>query len=235
MANYIYITLDTAAPGGVAAEAKGGGDTASRIIPISISCSDQDKTGYEMKIWGTAEAINEEDANWEPFSETKTVTLADGDGLKTIYVKVRDDVYNESPEASCTVTLFTNVPSVSVSASLSKISKIPGKDTTVITCVPDDDVTAFKMVAADSADALYNDKSNISICTAGGSFFKTDDFPEITASGSLEYHGEETVCAAGNSIIFTLKAEDIENASPGDGAKLLKVFVKSAHSGKWSE
>lgn len=235
MPNYTYITLDTKAPENVGIIANGGADTTVKNIPVSISCSDDDKTGYEMKIWGTQEALNEEDALWEPFLETKTVTLTNGDGVKTIYLKVRDDVYNESSEASCTVTLFTKVPSISISASLSKVSKMPGKDTTVISCVPDDDISAFKIVAVNNVNASYDEKENISIGTRGGSGFTTDDYPSLANGESLEYQGAQTICTKGNSIIFTLKSEDLEEASSGDGVKLLKVFVKSAHSGKWSE
>ena len=79
-----------------------------------ISVTDAATTGYQMKIWGTKAAAKEADASWETFAAEKAITLPDGDGLKTIYVKVRDDVGNESTAASDSITLNTSIPAVTI-------------------------------------------------------------------------------------------------------------------------
>ena len=37
-----------------------------------------------------------------------------------------------------------------------------------------------------------------------------------------------------HGIIFNIYADDINSVSPGDGIKIIKVFVRSAETGKWS-
>ena len=97
MASYFRLTLDTTAPSGVGLTINNGAVyTTSAQVTLAISCSDADKTGYQMKIWGIDGAASEATATWETYSATKTVTLTSGDGNKTVYVKIRDDVYNES-------------------------------------------------------------------------------------------------------------------------------------------
>lgn len=92
MANYFNLTLDTTAPSGVSLSINSGAEyTTSASVSLAIACSDTDKTGYQMKIWGIAGKATENDATWETFASSKTVDLPTGDGLKTVYVKIRDD------------------------------------------------------------------------------------------------------------------------------------------------
>ena len=53
------------------------------------------------------------DATWQPYNAIKTVALAGADGIKVIYVRVRDGVGNVSGQAQATVTLDRVAPSVS--------------------------------------------------------------------------------------------------------------------------
>ena len=56
---------------------------------------------------------NENETNygqWEAIASTKTWTLSDGTGVKTVYVKFRDAVGNESPPYSATIYVETTQP-----------------------------------------------------------------------------------------------------------------------------
>ena len=66
-----------------------------------------------MKIWGIDDVAEEASASWETFATSKSVNLTSGDGLKTVHIKVRDDVGNESAEVTDDITLNTTVPAVS--------------------------------------------------------------------------------------------------------------------------
>ena len=106
MASFFNLTLDTLAPAGLSIILNDGAQYAtSANVTAKISVSDEVTTGYQMKIWGTKTAETEEAASWETFAAEKAITLPDGDGLKTIYCKVRDDVGNESAAVSDTITL----------------------------------------------------------------------------------------------------------------------------------
>ena len=116
MASYIFLTLDTTAPGSLTlAVGQGQAQVSVSAQTLHIGCGDTDKTGYQMKIWGDiTAAATEAAASWESYAAEKQVVLSSGDGLKTIYVKVRDDVYNESAQVSASVALNTAVPTVTV-------------------------------------------------------------------------------------------------------------------------
>ena len=217
MANYFNLTLDTTAPSEVTLAINSGAEyTTSTSVSLAIACSDTDKTGYMMKIWGIDGKLTENDATWETFASSKTVTLPSGDGLKTVYVKIRDDVYNESTSVSASITLNTAVPGVSITGpDVSRISKTSPKDVCSFSFMSDTAFTEYKVKVVSSINALHD--SGVLIGTTGGS---------TNMSGSGTY-------GADTAINCTIKGSDLETASAGDGEKIVKVFVKTA-VGIWS-
>ena len=115
MASYFNLTLDTTAPSGLTLQINDGALYAtSTAVKLTIGVSDEQTTGYQMKIWGIDGVAEEESASWETFATSKSVNLTSGDGLKTVHIKVRDDVGNESAEVTDDITLNTTVPVVTV-------------------------------------------------------------------------------------------------------------------------
>ena len=233
MANYINLTLDTAAPGGVSVLINSGeAKTSSTAVTLAISCSDSDTTDYQMKIWGISGAEMEDSASWESFSASKSVTLPTGDGVKTVYVKVRDDVWNESAAASDTISLYTSVPTVSVNyISGAKFSLVSGKDSVYGEFSYDEDISAVKLMLVQDANASHDNASNISIPTANGSCMTDVNTSSPYSCDTLEY---EIDVESAYPMEFTINAADINAVSPGDGVKIVKAFVRSAASGNWS-
>ena len=93
MASFFNLILDTLAPSGLTLLLNNGATYAtSSTVTASIAVEDATTTGYQMKIWGTKAAETEEKASWETFAASKSLVLPAGDGLKTVHIKVRDDV-----------------------------------------------------------------------------------------------------------------------------------------------
>lgn len=217
MANYFNLTLDTTAPSGVTLSINGGAEyTTSTSVTLSIGCSDSDTTVYQMKIWGIVGATTEEDASWETFADSKAVTLTSGDGQKTVYVKIRDDVYNESSSVSDTITLNTTVPQVTITGpDVTRISKKAGKNVCTFSFSSDTAFTEYKVKVVPSINSLNDAGTTIG-----------------TTNGSENMSGTGTFTAS-TSTTCKINGSDLDAASSGDGQKIIKVFVKTA-AGLWS-
>ena len=216
MASFFNLTLDTLAPSGLAVTLNDGATyTTSTAVTLKLSVTDSDTTGYQIKVWGTSAASSETEASWETFVTTKSITLPTGDGLRTVYVKVRDDVGNESTAVSDSITLDTAVPAISVTGpDKSKISKITGYNSVEFAFVSDVDFVEYKVCVVPSSTSLQSAGTTIP-----------------TTNGSTNTSG--TTGTANTAINVTIKGADLEAASSGDGVKVVKVFVKNA-AGTWS-
>jgi hypothetical protein len=217
MASYFNLVLDTLAPQGLTVKLNNGSQyTTSKNVTLSISVSDTSTSGYQMKVWGIDGASSEDSASWETFASTKSIALATGDGLKTVYVKVRDDVCNETAAASATITLDTSVPAVTIiGPDVSRISKTAPKNVATFSFTSDVDFVEYKIKVVPSQSSL-NDAGTL-IGTANGS-------ANMKGTGTFKKN---------NAISCKIYGKDLEMASSGDGEKIIKVFVKNAH-GTWS-
>lgn len=169
-----------------------------------------------MKVWGIDGASSEDSASWETFASTKSIALSTGDGLKTVYVKVRDDVCNETAAISATITLDTSVPAVTIiGPDVSRISKTAPKNVATFSFTSDVAFTEYKIKVVPSKSSLHD--AGTLIGTVNGS-------TNMNATGSFK---------ASTAISCKIYGKDLEIASSGDGEKIIKVFVKNAH-GTWS-
>ncbi len=217
MASYFNLTLDTLAPQGLTIKLNNGSQyTTNKTVQLAVNVTDESADGYQMKVWGINGVANESDATWETLANIKNVTLSTGDGLKTVYVKVRDDVYNETVAASATITLDTSVPAVTIiGPDVSKISKTSPKDVATFSFTSNTAFTEYKIKVVPSNSSLHD--AGVQIGTANGS-------TNMAATGTFK---------ASTAISCKIYGKDLEAASSGDGEKIIKVFVKNAH-GTWS-
>lgn len=212
------MTLDTLAPADLTATLNDGAAyTTSATVTLKLTLTDEATTGYQMKIWGIQGVTDEGSASWETYTASKSITLETGDGMKTVHVKVRDDVGNESAEATDTITLNTKVPVVTVTGpDKVKISKIATFNESKFTFTCDVAFAEYKVcVVSKSADTQ---ESGTSI---------------PTTAGSVNTSGSEGNYEASTPISVTINGTDLESASGGDGVKIIKVFTKTA-AGIWS-
>lgn len=217
MASYFNLVLDTLAPQGLTVKLNNGSQyTTSKNVTLSISVSDTATSGYQMKVWGIDGASSEDSASWETFAATKSIALPTGDGLKTVYVKVRDDVCNETAATSATITLDTSVPAVTIiGPDVSRISKTAPKNVATFSFTSDVAFTEYKIKVVPSKSSLHD--AGTLIGTVNGS-------TNMNATGTFK---------ASTAISCKIYGKDLEMASSGDGEKIIKVFVKNAH-GTWS-
>ena len=231
MPNYFNLTLDTTGPSNAGISLAGGAQFASQqLIDATISTSDSTTTGYQMKLWGnidlawaktnglvgsSATTVDETSALWITFATTKQIMLSSGEGEKTVYAKIRDDVYNPSAQASDSIVLDTTRPVVTITGpDVNKISKQTGKNVSSFSFTSDSDYTAYKVKVVSSTGAANDTGTQIP-----------------TTNGSTNMSGGAGT--AGAPIECTINGADLELASAGDGTKIVKVFVQDL-AGNWS-
>lgn len=218
MASFFNLILDTTAPAGVTLSLNDDARyTTSASITAKIGCSDEDTTGYQLKVWGgVAGAATEAEAAWVNFSATKAIDLSTGDGKKTVSLKVRDDVGNESAIVTKEIILDTAVPVVTITGpDKSKISKVETFNVAAISFTCDVDFVEYKVKVVPTTASLQD--AGVVIGTANGS-------TNMSATGEF---------ADAEPINCTINGADLEAASAGDGEKVIKVFVRNA-AGTWS-
>lgn len=224
MPNYFNLTLDTTGPANPSISIESGAQYATQqLVSCGIGTSDGDTTGYQMKIWGDVDTsydadvqATEVESNWITFQSSKQVKLATGDGSKTIYARIRDDVHNESGQASDNINLDTTRPVITISGpDVSKISKVAGKDASAFSFQVNSAFVEYKVKVVSSTGAAHD--TGVLIPTTAGS-------TNMSATGSF---------AADTPIECTIKGADLETASAGDGVKIIKVFAKD-DAGNWS-
>lgn len=223
MANFINIILDTTAPSNPYVNINGGATFSnSQLVSIAIGTTDEDTTGYQMKIWGNVDGAYDSNiqategaSTWISFTDSKQIKLSSGDGNKQVSVRIRDDVYNESSVAQDNISLNTAIPTVNVGTpDKYKISKKEQKNIVSFTFSSPEQFEEYKVKVVTSTGAV--ESSGVAIATLNGS---------SNVAGNA---GAYT-----NPITVTISGQDLELASSGDGSKIIKVFVKNS-AGTWS-
>lgn len=224
MANYFTLFLDTTAPSNASLSLEGGAQYAvQQLINATIGTTDGTTTGYQMKIWGDVDTTfdtnikdSESESTWITFAKTKQIKLSNGDGNKTVSVKIRDDVHNESAIVSDSILLDMTKPVVTVTnPDVGKISKVNGKNVASFSFTVDSEFTEYKVKVVSSSGASHD--TGVVIPTTAGS---------TNMSGEGEF-------AKNTPIDCQVFGTDLESASSGDGAKQIKLFVKDL-AGNWS-
>jgi hypothetical protein len=216
MASYFQLTLDTTAPSG------GSITLPSRSSSVNVTATLSATGATYMKLYGDicatagGSAISESDASWVAYSASAAIILTSTDGTKNVYAKFKDDVGNESTAASASIILDTTVPVVTiVGPDVATISKVAGYNVSAFSFSADEGFVEWSVRVVPSASSLH---------TAG------TEIP--TTGGSTNMHGT-TATSADTAVNCTIYGADLETASSGDGAKIIKVFVKDS-TGNWS-
>ena len=226
MANYINVTLDTTAPATPTIVLDGGATYATDdLVDCTIGTVDGVTTGYQIKIWGavdTAYDVNiqgtEGASTWIAFSPTKQIRISTGQGQKTIYLKIRDDVNNESSIVNDSITYDTTRPVITVtSPDVTRISKVTGKNVVNFSFTSDVPFNQYIVKAVNSTGASYDLGTTIPV-----------------TNGSVNTTGTGTFDTTTTPITVTINGTDLELASGGDGLKIIKVFVRSTTTNLWS-
>lgn len=214
MASYFNLTLDTLAPSITAFSINSGAAvTTSRNVTLNITAPE----AASMKIWGIDGVASEAAASWETFASTKSVTLTSGDGTKTVYIKVRDSVYNESAASNDTITLSTAIPTITITGpDVSVISEQSGKNISTFSFTSSMALKAWKVKLVPANSSAHD--AGTQIPSTGGSTNMTG-----------------TTKAANTSVECKIYGADLSSAAGGtDGTYIIKVFGQASANDLWS-
>lgn len=214
MASYFNLTLDTLAPTISAFTINSGASvTTSQTVTLTITSAD----AAAMKIWGINGVASESAASWETFASSKQVTLTSGDGTKTVYIKVRDSVYNESASTSATITLSTAIPTITITGpDVSIISEQDGKNVATFSFSSSMALKAWKVKLVPSNSSAHD--AGTQIGTANGSTNMTGTTLTANTAKECKIYGSDLSVAAGGA----------------DGTYIIKVFGQASANDLWS-
>lgn len=223
MSNNFVLILDTTGPANPSVSIEGGATFATnQLVNLTIGTTDNPTTGYQMRIWGNVDTAHntniqatEGASQWITYQTSFQVRLSNTDGTKTVTLKIRDDVHNESSQVSDSIILDSTLPVVTITGpDVFKISKITGKNQCSFSFVVDTNCQAYKVKVVSSTGSAHTTGAQIGI--ANGSTFM---------SGA-------TVNAA-TPVNCIINGADLEIASAGDSSKIIKVFAQDM-AGNWS-
>lgn len=149
----------------------GASATNSPTVTLNLSATDA-TTIVSQAMISNDPGFN--DAQWESFSNTRSWTFSTGDGTKTVYVKFKDLVGNETPAVSASIILdtgmpilpsisiqegeFTNNPTIHLSlsasgATLMKLSENP--EFTGVSSIPFTSETSWNLTSINGSKTIY--------------------------------------------------------------------------------
>ncbi len=94
---------DTQPPVGTVAINGGAATTASRQVTLTLAASDDSGAVAEMRLCNEGSGLGD----WEPYAASRTWTLTEGDGRKTVTAEFRDEARNVSAAATASIQLAT--------------------------------------------------------------------------------------------------------------------------------
>jgi hypothetical protein len=201
--------------------------TADQVVEAQLVCEQSPAQLLgEYKLWGDVDLNalgsvqdTEGGSSWATYSDPPLVAvrLSNGTGVKHLYGRLRDDLHNQTPVLAAQVLFDASYPAVRVQTlpDRTRLSQQVGFRSSTFAWVSNVAFVeyAVRVVASPASGAL------------SGS-------PLSTAAGSIGVAGAGTF-PADTPITTTVDAADLVSASPGDGPKTIKVFVRDS-AGRWS-
>jgi hypothetical protein len=226
MASFFKLVLDTTAPLNPVFQIEGGLPiTGDRLVEIMLKVDDETVTGYQFKIWGDVDPTfsadiqpEEEDSNWinlETAEHLLNAELSEGDGAKTLFCQIRDDVWNYTEVLEASIELDTSIATITITSgpSVPKISLDPAKTTATATFKANEDLVAWEVRVVPNSGSTHEDGEVVG--SGGGS---------TGAGGELEAETNEEL---------VLKGTDLVGAGMVEGDNVIKVFGQNK-AGNWS-
>lgn len=224
MAASFVLVLDTAPPASPTMVINGGADiTGDPVVLVALSTASDDVR--EMKVWGdvdpTADGLfqpTEDTSAWTLWAPSVAIRLSSGTGRKYLYARLKDDVCNETPAFTDWINFDSASPVVSISnpPDHTRLSVQPGPcGTSVFSWVCNQPFDAYQIRVVPAVS------SPVDTGVALGS-----------AAGSVAVANSGVAFPARTPIVTSIKGLDLQTASPGDGTKIVKIYVHA--SGAWS-
>lgn len=200
--------------------------SSDQVVMVRLTCSVSPATlAGEYEIWGDVDPTafgsiqtTEGASSWSTYSDPLiSIKVSAGTGAKSVYARLRDDLRNPTAVLATQVYYDPSYPEVRIVAlpDRTHLSAQAGYRTCSFTWAPSVDVVQYQARAVPSLSSSH----------LGGS-------PVGTAHGSSGVMGFGTFLA-GVPVSTSVDSGDLATATPGDGVKVLKVFVKDL-AGRWS-
>jgi len=228
MANYFNLELDTTGPSNPSIIVDSGAQYTTDVagyVNVAVSTGDAVTTNYQMKLWGDVDPTEnvdiqplEANAGWITFVASRQVKVSSGDGGKTINLRIRDDVHNESSTTSDDIIKDSTKPEVTIA----------GPDVNIISKKVSKNTSSFTFSSTNSGFEEYKVKA---VGTTGSAEDTGTLIP--TTNGSTNTSGNVGGYLMDDPISVSINGSDLELASSGDGIKIIKVFIKD-DAGNWS-
>src|SRR3990172_852261 len=110
--DFTFSTLappDTTPPTGTITINNNAAYATTTSVTLTLTCSDTESSCTEMRLSNNGTTWNA----WETYAATKSWVLTSGDGMKTVYVKYKDNASNISSDFTDTITLDSTSPTIS--------------------------------------------------------------------------------------------------------------------------
>lgn len=228
MSASFLLTLDTQPPADPTLVINGGAPfTGQTEVLVTLSTADYQAGHRDVKsvrLWGDVDPsadpsvqVAERDSAWQDFRENVVVRLSPGPGRKYIKARLVDDVCNETVEFCGFIDLDIALPVVEITTAVdrSRISKVAPCNTSLFVWQAHSDFVAFEVRVVPSVASPHT--AGVRIPTMSGS---------SGTQGVGAFSGR-------TPMVTTVNGADLEAASPGDGAKHVKVFIRD-REGRWS-
>lgn len=211
------ITLDTTPPAVPTLRiADGASRTADQVVAVQIGTGSADVD--LARVWGDVDPAAdpriqpaEVDSAWMAYDPAPfAVQLSAGTGRKRLYARLADDVGNATATLTAFVDFDASLPRVTVTEPVTRarLSLVSGYDATSFGWQSSVSFTRYEVRLVPTVHAPH---------TAG---------PLLEAA--------EGTYPATTTRTTTLTAAQIRAAAPGDGPRIVKVFVRAEGSGTWS-
>lgn len=200
--------------------------SSDQVVQVRLTCAATPvELAGEYKLWGSVDPAafgaiqaTEGASSWVTYSDPLvSIRLSAGAGTKSLYARLRDDLRNSTPVLATQVYYDPTYPEVRVVGlpDRTHLSRQAGYRLCSFSWAPSVDVVQYQVRAVPSLSSPH---------LAGS--------PVGTTNGSSGVAGFGTFLS-GVPVSTSVDAADVIVASPGDGPKVAKVFVRDS-AGRWS-
>lgn len=196
----IGFTIDKTAPTGSLQINSGASYTGSQAVTLTLAASDGAGSGVSHMLLSNASDFS--GGSWEPFSTPRAWTLNAGNGLKSVYGKLRDKAGNEKTDLVGSITLDASAPAKPGTPDLAAgdDSGVSSSDNITSTTTG---LTFTGAGAEPGCTVLLIDNSSTTLGTA-------------TADGSGNWLLDVPLGAGGHSLRATVRDAALNESSPSD-------------------
>lgn len=204
----INFNVDNTSPTGSITINGGSTHTNTSLANLSIVGSDDSSGVSSMML---SENSNFTSSSWEPFSTSKTFNLSSGDGIKKIFMKLKDNASNISTIYENSIVLDTIPPAPLKINEIGDISIYSDSGSLVFYYLGKDVVLSGTGFAGNTAYFKFGDKTFTTDIDSSGKFTINLDIELLQGVNKIEYYQKEPSGSNSSISSLTLITDCIKN------------------------